>query len=391
MPDDARILTANLCIAPSGLQNRILPRLCILGGWIFGIPLFVGLTLGTYILTRDAVMTAKCAISMYAPVATLVGFILGVQGGRILGGISTRLLGSQHDCKKERLEAFARSVFPGYDIILIQELYTAWPYFLDADYVRHLVTLAKEQGFVNVAYPAPRCWPSIAMGTGLLVLTRSGFSIQDSSTISFTNQFIGETFGVNRGGMHARVKLPRSSQHVDVFTCHMSPSMREVLLPGFPEFFLRLADKSRLGQLNEWADFIESHRAPGNWCVVAGDFNANIVHRVGSVQAGPAMDFVNACMVKRLKLKFLGAKVSYGYVPAERLLTNCNQKEGFEGTEDLAFIDNTVSEVISFSNVSFAVAKESRTGHGGYTHLSDHLGLAIHLAGFKAEPTQKIE
>ena len=54
-----------------------------------------------------------------------------------------------------------------------------------------------------------------------------------------------------------------------------------------PDFLINMAERARLGQFAELREFVARTRAAdhadtGDWCCVAGDFNANIPHLVAS-------------------------------------------------------------------------------------------------------------
>jgi len=215
------------------------------------------------------------------------------------------------------------------------------------------------------------------MGTGLMVLSK--FHILESQTLSFSNQFWAECCGVNRGAMWARVEAPGQKDPVDVFTCHLTPSMRECLLEGAPEFVLAAADSVRLGQFTEMKAFVEGRRGSSSAaCVVGGDFNANILHTKAGIEKGRAIDEIHASMVKELGLEDLGWLVTFGYVPKDQILTNPNHLEGKQVTEDLVFIDPATTVASNFVSIPLLSNKACRKM--GFTHLSDHLALGVEVS-----------
>ena len=120
-----------------------------------------------------------------------------------------------------------------------------------------------------------------------------------------------------------------------------------------PDFLINMAERARLGQFAELREFVARTRAvdhadTGDWCCVAGDFNANIPHLVASDSEensgqvvrvpGSSMQAVSDEMEKKLGLEDAAASVgmewpcTFGYIPAERLLTNPEHKEGEQST-----------------------------------------------------------
>ena len=120
-----------------------------------------------------------------------------------------------------------------------------------------------------------------------------------------------------------------------------------------PDFLINMAERARLGQFAELREFVARTRAvdhadTGDWCCVAGDFNANIPHLVASENEensgqvvrvpGSSMQAVSDEMEKKLGLEDAAASVgmewpcTFGYIPAERLLTNPEHKEGEQST-----------------------------------------------------------
>jgi len=153
-----------MCLAVSGLQNRILPKLCFLGGFLFGPPLFISLMYFSFNYLKYKQETTKLigglfldspydpltttialCVFLFAPLAILFGFAMGVQGGRILGAINTLVTG-KHDHKRDRI-ADTVAAMADYDVVLIQEIYSGAPYFLDPNYPAVLMNAAKEAEF----------------------------------------------------------------------------------------------------------------------------------------------------------------------------------------------------------------------------------------------------
>ena len=377
-----KLLTINMCVAVSGLHNHILPKLCTLGGNTLGFSVLFALVAGTFIKTNDLRSTVLLSLFLYAPFVVVLGFSLGSQMGRIAGMIFYLVTG-HHDYKRERILEMVE-VMAQYDVVLIQELYDGAPAFLDPGYPEFVVENMARAGFAYVARPAGRSFPSICMGSGLMILSR--YPIEDHKTLSFNSQFFGESFGTNRGAMHARLRVPGGAvggagsspdESVDVFTCHLTASMREALMKGGPEVLLSMADKARLDQFDEMRAFIDERRSGGtdSICAVAGDFNANIKHTNGEIIEGEAIKAVTKNMIDKLKFKeMLPRKVSYGYIPRDDLLTNKNHAKNNQVTEDLIFVDPKTTLGSEFESVPLL-----SSGHYGYGHLSDHLALRVSL------------
>ena len=161
-----KVVTINMCLPVSGLTNKRLPKLCSLGGFLFGPPLFVALVYFTWThlsaqaravypfpLDRPAdplKTTIALAVAIYAPIAALVGFVFAVQGGRLLGAMHMALTGV-HDFKLERIDEMVK-VVSEYDVVLVQEIYKGSPAFLDADIPGLLAKRAKEAGFEHFVF-----------------------------------------------------------------------------------------------------------------------------------------------------------------------------------------------------------------------------------------------
>ncbi len=374
-----KVLTANMCVAISGLLNSILPSLCILGGVLFGA-VVVPPTFALIFYCSDTVETAIACCLAATPFFVLISFAVGCQGGRIVGAAYSLVTG-KHDWKRERVVEFV-DTFKEYDVVAIQELYTAWPFDMGMEDL--LIKLATQAGFKYFARPAGRSLPSICMGTGLLIISKH--KILRYETFTFRHQYFAEMFGCNRGAMYAQIESDGGSK-VDFFTCHLTASMGEALLKGGPNFLIEAAERARTGQFIELRDYVNRIRFRSdkdkNWCVVAGDFNANVKHNPdGTVEEGRAMSTVRSAMVEGCGMTELGLVVSYGYIPPDKVLTNPAHEPDNQVTEDLIFVDNC--EVVGFKNVPF-LAK----GKGGYTHLSDHLGLEVTLKESQVDTPDK--
>mmetsp|Transcript_23823 Transcript_23823/g.49567 ORF Transcript_23823/g.49567 Transcript_23823/m.49567 type:complete len:404 (+) Transcript_23823:185-1396(+) len=374
-----RVISVNMCIAVSGLQNRILPSLCVLGGTTFGIVVFASIVMSLYLSGVEAT-TALAVLVASVPVISFGSFAYGARFGGLLGHVNTLLTG-RHDHKVARLKAFAEAL-ENYDVLLLQELYTSWPLWLDYRFDSMFIEMCQAKGFGYVARPAPAKFPSVCMGTGLMILSKH--PILKSETLSFKNQFVAEQFGVNRGMMYAQVSLNGGAGDelnlVDLFTVHTTASMGEALLKGGPSFLIDKAEYARKMQFSEIGNWIRRQRtSPNVPLCIAGDFNANIKHKPtgGIKDAGKAVDIITTTMVKGLGFKDLGWKVTYGYIPADKVLTNPGHAHDNQVTEDLIFIDNSNCSAENFRGVPWLATAEQR--EQGFTHLSDHHGLAVDL------------
>jgi hypothetical protein len=106
--------------------------------------------------------------------------------------------------------------------------------------------------------------------------------------------------------------VPDQEEPLDVFTCHLSPSMREALMKDWPEALLAMGDRTRAGQFAEMKSFVERQRSSStSMCVVGGDFNANIKHlEGGGVEEGIAYPAVKKAMVDGLGFEDAGWRVT---------------------------------------------------------------------------------
>lgn len=395
-----RILSVNACCLPSGYRNAKLPTDTVRAG--FGLHFLIyGLILVYYHhyyepISIDLWMDSNflaVAIPLFT-VCFLPGWLLGGQAARIVGCFRQQFCGWGSDYKYTRLQVLAEDILSQYDVVAIQELFGSIPSVMDAGHVDCLIGYAARQGLVHVARPAATKWPSLAMDSGLLILSR--FPIEESTPLVFSHQFVGEQFAVNRGAMHARIRLPQrydgftQGQCLDFFTAHVSPSMRK-LLEGFPEHLLSLGDNARLSQFSELGTFIASKRELGTRCIVAGDFNADILFprstktnkRMKPV-AGDAMKVVLMTMADQLHLfDTTNGKYTptFGYDGKERLLTNTRQRNALVAkTDDLIFADAGVrwqhDGHFDWSTVSLEVKTERRQ-NTPFTHLSDHWGVSL--------------
>ncbi|GMH47159.1 hypothetical protein TrVE_jg3055 [Triparma verrucosa] len=368
-----KVVSVNMCVACAGMQNRILPTLCVVGGVCAGSILF-----GVLVVVVSQIFTSwqSIALVMLAllPIVALVGFVFGGLFGSYLGFVNTFFTGL-HDFKSERLHGFSEAL-KGYDVLLIQELYITSPIKFDKRYDLQFIDLCKKYGFVYASKPAPRAWPSISMGTGLMILSK--YPVVDSETLSFKNQYFAEQFGTNRGMLYAKVKV---GEHlVDFFTLHTTASMGESLLKGFPDWLVNAADIAREGQFLEIGQWVRRRRtSPKAPLCVAGDFNANIRYNKngdGSILDQRAAKIITTTMVDGLGLKDMGWRVTYGYSPPDLILTNPEAvKQGHLVGEDLIFIDPETSCGRNFRSIPWLANEEQRKV--GFTHLSDHLSLAV--------------
>ena len=412
-PSTLKILSVNACCLPSGLRNARLPSDTVRAGFgvhflLFFVALFYYHThhqpLSSQSFTDVTVLT--WAIPVFFA-CFLPGWVLGGQAARLVGKCRMTCLGWGTDYKIERLQFLAEHVFPAYEVIAIQELFASFPNVLDAGHVDCLIGYAAKQGFVHVARPGHAAFPSIAMNTGLLILSK--YPIEESVPLVFSHQFIGEQFAVNRGAMYAKIVYPSSKGttcSLHFFTAHVSPSMRN-LLRGYPEQILTKGDEARTSQFQQLGSFIQSKwNQPGTdgraraanmeQCVVAGDFNADITFpsstvgsSIGQPVPGDAMHIVLKTLVNEVGLcdTTNGNYVpTFGYMGKEHLLTNVGARETFK-TDDLIFCDaNTYKNGYRWSSVSLSVEAILNNGEKvpqamttPFTHLSDHWGVEFVL------------
>jgi endonuclease/exonuclease/phosphatase family metal-dependent hydrolase/quinol monooxygenase YgiN len=403
-----RILSVNACCLPSGLRNAYLPSDTVRAGFSLHF-LFYGIAIGLYqhyysstdIQSQfsDSQFLMKIALPLFL-FCFLIGWVLGGQAARLIGKVRQQFFGWGSDYKFERLKFLSEEVFPSYDVIAVQELFSSYPNVLDAGHVDCLIGYAKKQGFIHVGRPGRAKFPSFAMNTGLLILSR--YPIHESHVLVFSHQFIGEQFAVNRGAMYAKIVRPGYSP-LHFFTAHVSPSMRK-LLQGYPERLLKMGDEARTSQFQQLGTFITSKwkNKGEDRCIVAGDFNADIKYPDSSVfnsiiqpVPGDAMSVVLETLVDEIGLydtangKYVP---TFGYMGEEHLLTNYKERETYK-TDDLIFCDGityrnrrkswtTVSMNVNEIKSKFTEKKKNISQHGvslepntPFTHASDHWGV----------------
>jgi len=390
-PPPVRFLSVNACCLPTGLRNHALPTLT--GSAAVGVTVLLWLLLVTLLRPLQSFFSLVLALLAGAP-SVLVGHALAPQAARLVGGVLYLVTG-RHDFKEERLRALAE-LMADYDVVGVQELFDAMPSCVDRGYSRILVELAASHGLVYSATAEPPKLPSLAMGSGLLILSR--YPIVDSHNFLFTSQAAFERFAVNRSAMHARIQLPRRSaaraawEHVDFFTVHVSPALGSGLVKGVPQCFLDRFEQARTAQFRELASFVRRERArsaaasgDAPICVVAGDFNADLDFPQGGhspAVEGPAMAIVKETMVEGCGLHDVADgqwRPTYGYAedpragPVEQVLQNDGQRLQ-QKTDDLAFVDSSCLGRYESSPVSLAY-----DGGVGFTHLSDHWGVGVEV------------
>ena len=432
-----RVLSVNACCLPSGWRNARLPTHTVCSGvglsvflWIIFMQMHAHVsgenpmhcykimvfphTLGSLSVARPncdlrsvIVWSIYNAVPLYG-VTFLIGWISGGQVARLLGCGARKFCGWGTDFKTARLRELSKQ-FKGYDVVAVQELFRSLPKCGDAGHVDLLIELASGHGLCHVARPSAPYLPSLAMDSGLLILSR--FPILHSHEISFQHQFLGEMFSVNRGALHACIQVPSLSLPVDFFTVHVSPSMRN-LLRGFPEWMLQKGDEARHDQFAELGSFIEACRnessRKGNTpvqtgktqhCIVAGDFNADVEYpggREGDLTpvTGEAMKVVLETMVSKAGLVDItdGALVpTFGYMGKEQLLTNVGSRWTYK-TDDLIFVNpemtkgrihstqnanKSCAEISSVSWRAVSMSCEQVRPKLPFTHLSDHWGVEL--------------
>ena len=243
-PKRLKIISVNMCIASSGLQNKILPTLCVAGGITFGAIIFSSLLVALLYASNLPTTTALAVLVVCVPFICFISFAFGARVGGVIGSLHTFITG-RHDHKVARLHSFAEAL-KDFDVLLLQELYTAKPLWLDRRFDNIFIDLCKDKGFSYVARPAAAKLPSICMGTGLMILSKH--PILTSETLPFKNQYFAEQFGVNRGMMYAQVSVKDDDaaeaqiRLVDLFTLHTTASMAEALLKGAPSFLINMAE-----------------------------------------------------------------------------------------------------------------------------------------------------
>ncbi|GMI18710.1 hypothetical protein TrLO_g4581 [Triparma laevis f. longispina] len=380
-----KVISVNLCVACTGMQNRILPILCIVGGVMAGTAIF-GILLGVACQIFSSWGSVALVMVVLLPLVSLIGFMFGGLLGGYLGYVNT-FFTKLHDFKSERLKAFSEAL-KDYDVLMLQELYTTSPIKFDKRFDLEFIELCRKHGFVYTAKPAPRAWPSISMGTGLMILSK--YPVVDSETLSFKHQYFAEQFGTNRGMLYAKINV--GEKDVDLFTLHTTASMGESLLKGFPDWLVNAADIAREGQFAEIGQFVGSRRtSPSIPICVAGDFNANIrFNKDGSIRDQRAAEIITNTMVDGLKLKDMGWKVTYGYSPPDLILTNLEaiKMQHLVG-EDLIFVDPLTCLGKNFRSVPWLANEEQKKI--GFTHLSDHLALTVDLLLEKEESLDGVD
>ena len=173
-----RILSVNACCLPSGLRNAYLPSDTVRAGFSLHF-LFYGIAIGLYqhyysstdIQSQfsDSQFLMKIALPLFL-FCFLIGWVLGGQAARLIGKVRQQFFGWGSDYKFERLKFLSEEVFPSYDVIAVQELFSSYPNVLDAGHVDCLIGYAKKQGFIHVGRPGRAKFPSFAMNTGFFTV-----------------------------------------------------------------------------------------------------------------------------------------------------------------------------------------------------------------------------
>ena len=407
-----RVLSVNACCLPSGMRNANLPSDTIRSGFllhflIFGLSLLFYHTQYSEVDIQSTSFLARVALPLFLA-CFLPGWMFGGHAARATGGLRQLLCGWGSDHKFKRLKVLSEDVLSQYDVVAIQELFGSIPTVIDGGHVDYLISYAAKQGLIHVSRPSGPQFPSFGMDTGLLILSR--FPIEEFTSLSFSHQFVGEQFAVNRGAMHAKIQLPREydsyteGKPLHFFTAHVSPSMRK-LLDGYPETLIQMGENARNAQFQQLGDFIasrwnESVGGGGGRCIVAGDFNADVKYPTSTPQnkkhnipvPGPAMSTVLETLVDHCGLNDTanGKYVpTFGYMGNEQLLTNTGQRYTYK-TDDLIFCDDGTKNKFNkfdWTCVSMEVGDTCCTDGDGdddrkeeslpFTHLSDHWGVSI--------------
>lgn len=420
LPEQIRILSVNACCLPNGYRNAKLPTDTVRSG--FSLHFLLYALILTYYhynyhpITIDSLHSSNFlsfAIPLF-PICFLFGWMFGGQAARLVGRFRQTFCGWGSDYKFERLTILADDVLSQYDVVAVQELFGSIPKLVDAGHVDYLIERAKQYGLIYHSRPQSTKFPSLAMDTGLLILSR--FPIEDSTSLVFSKQFLGEQFAVNRGAMHAKINLPskynsltkssstsgkskskskskNQTNSIHFFTAHVSPSMNK-LLEGYPSKIIEIGESARSSQFQELGTFINAKRSKNARCIVAGDFNADIPYprhpktkKLLKPIVSVAMKVVLNTMCTDLKLNdtTLGHyKPTFGYEGKERLLTNTHaNRDLIAKTDDLIFCDDGCKNskgTFDWNVVSMKVNREGEDGESvPFTHLSDHWGVSLVL------------
>lgn len=377
------VLTINLCVLASGVTNRHLPKLIVLGA-------LAGLCLLCALAAAFAIPFWACVC--LSPLACLVVlYMFGLLLARLFWPLQP-LLGFD-DFKRERIDLFLRMLrirkeWASVDVLCIQECYGAL--FVSGGYPERLISGAHSLGFVHVAKPSscPAFPAMLGMNSGLLILSK--IPILWSHSLAFKSNLEGGN--VNRGVLHAELKTG-----VHVFTCHISPGPQ---VAGSTSGIITSAiQAARNMQIQELCSFMES-MASGTPVILAGDANMDMLF---PTYQGPPMPSAYAlrllrmlekqCRLKSAVVQVRGAtadtaldndalrqfRPTFGYTgepdeggPAETWLSTYGNGELRRICDDIiCYRDLAIAE---FHEDSMCVPEDLRP-NPRLTHLSDHWAL----------------
>ena len=145
-----KLLSVNACVLCSGLRNRYLVPLTVGTGFMVGVACTAG-AVYTAARSRTTLFYIVPFSIVICSVCIVVGHVFAVQLARGVGGLFI-LFTRKHEFKRERLRVLAE-VVAQYDVVGVQELYSAKPACIDAGYPEFFIQLCHDRGLKYAARP----------------------------------------------------------------------------------------------------------------------------------------------------------------------------------------------------------------------------------------------
>ena len=396
-----RVISVNGCILPNGMRNRWISHwplcallYCVLLACVVTFVLWGAAGMAYQDLWFVPLPLSFCFFFLECNVAFLPKghFVMY----RLCSACFMRCLKS-HEFKHDRMSYLAK-LFREYDIVVMQEVYSARPACLDAGYPSLLARLAAKEGLPHCFFGAGPRYPSQLMGTGLLVLSR--YPLVATEQLLLKNPF-REAMAATKAMLYARVKLPTQNyrgvgvEFIDVFTLHMTPTTNSIQLSRTARVlgnlllclscYSRYAQRCNTTQLKEVLSFITSMQSKhGNGedptpvpCIVAGDFNADIVCPTPSNHPEPDSELAllrtETMLAAGLTDTMQGRwQPTFAY-ESECVISGFGECKGI--ADDLVYVS---SRLVRHGKCSTQIIP-LQMHHPVLTHASDHYGVEVEI------------
>eukprot|EP00929_Paragymnodinium_shiwhaense_P113340 TRINITY_DN81612_c0_g1_i1.p1 TRINITY_DN81612_c0_g1~~TRINITY_DN81612_c0_g1_i1.p1 ORF type:complete len:420 (-),score=45.24 TRINITY_DN81612_c0_g1_i1:399-1658(-) len=258
-PPALRVLTANICVFPTGLRNRPLADLTQKGSLIVFVITFL-----LMLAVRPASYSALFAWPM---VAVVVAIVMAIPLARFCGAVIHTFCPDYNDFKAQRIRLFLDFLDKSdCDVVCVQECFNSW--LFPSTYVEDLIRGAKNLGYHYVAPGTRRVdfWSWRGFTDGLLVLSKR--PVVRHVVMPFPTQVFFERSVVPRAALYCEVE---GGMHI--FTCHMSPTAESC---GPFKCAASFIDAARDKQAQELAAFIQREAPASAPVVLAGDLNLSL-------------------------------------------------------------------------------------------------------------------